>query len=386
MAIKNSGSPLAITEIVDEFGGSTPHSLSEYYRDGGSVPGNNTSVSTSGTISMNMFYGCVNEIGHVHSSLATNQNYATIFGSNWASAVPKRITINSGVTIGATGSNYAMTIPSGMGGTLIIDNAGTIEGYGGAAGGNGGTSIHVSSAGVTINNTGVIRAGGGGGANGGDGGAGGNGSYSSFSHNTTSTGSCSPYNHPFLFRGQNYPQVHNYNGDQLCSICHGGQASGQGSSVMTANGTTGHNFQWGKTLTGQNWRDYSRRYWYFANSGCSIYTDVSTSGGAGGTGGTGGVGQGYNQSAGSSNAGGSGASAGGTNAGAGGDGGASGAGGAFGASGSAGSAGSTGANGNVSNGASGASAGSAGTAGHYLFKNSVTVTLNNTGTVSGLIN
>ena len=175
MAIKSSGSPLAITEIVDEFGGSTPHSLSEYYRDGGSVPGNNTSVSTSGTISMNMFYGCVNEIGHVHNTTATDQNYATVFGSNWASAVPKRITIASGVTIGGTGTNNAMTIPSGMGGTLIIDNAGTIEGHGGAAETIGGTCIYVSSAGVTINNTGVIKAGGGGGANGGAGGDGGGG-------------------------------------------------------------------------------------------------------------------------------------------------------------------------------------------------------------------
>ena len=51
MAIKSSGS-LSITEIVDEFGGSTPHSLSEYYRNGGAVPANNTNVPTSGTISI----------------------------------------------------------------------------------------------------------------------------------------------------------------------------------------------------------------------------------------------------------------------------------------------------------------------------------------------
>ena len=384
MACPASGT-ISIQSLVDEFGGSVPHAMSEYYRNAGLVPGNNTNVPENSTISLSDCYSAVNEIGHVHSSGATDQNYATIFGSNWTSTVPKRITINSGVTIGATGSNYAMTIPTGMGGTLIIDNAGTIEGYGGAAGGAGGHCIHVSSAGVTVNNTGVIRAGGGGGADGGAGGAGGNGSYSAFSHHSgTSPGSCTPYLQNYIFRGQNYPNVGSYNGDQLCSICHGGaSAAGQGSSYLQSEN---QNYQWGKNFQGQNWKQYSRRYWYFANQGCAIYSDVSTTGGAGGTGGTGGVGQGHNQAAGSSNAGASGAAAGGTNAGAGGTGGSSGGGGVFGASGGAGSAGSTGANGNVTNGSAGAAPGSAGVAGHYLFKNGVTVTVNNSGTVSGLIN
>ena len=158
-----SSGQIKISDLVAEFGGSAPHAMSEYYRNAGLVPGNNTSVPTSGEFKLSNCYSAVNEIIHTHSSNATNQNYATVFGSNWASTVPKRIIINNGVTIGATGSNHAMTLPSGMGGTLIIDNAGTVQGYGGAAGSAGGNCIHVSSGGVTINNTGSLQAGGGGG-------------------------------------------------------------------------------------------------------------------------------------------------------------------------------------------------------------------------------
>ena len=61
MALQGSGE-IKITEIVAEFGGTVPHSLSEYYRNGGAVPANNTNVSESGEISMSMFYNAVNEI------------------------------------------------------------------------------------------------------------------------------------------------------------------------------------------------------------------------------------------------------------------------------------------------------------------------------------
>ena len=361
--------------------------MSEYYRNAGLVPGNNTSVPTSGQFSLTNCYSAVNEIQHTHSSNATDQNYATVFGDNWASTVPKRIIINNGVTIGATGSNHAMTLPSGMGGTLIIDNAGTVQGYGGAAGGAGGNCIHVSSGGVTINNTGSLQAGGGGGANGGAGGAGGAGSFVTESNHTGSStgGNCSHYSGGWFSSagGSNPIQgggINNsWSGDQLCQTCHGGGkvAHGdQGSSQFHANQTF-YNYQWGRNIgTGSQWNQH--RYWKFHNQGCANKATTNTTGG--------GVGAGYSQSAGSAGAGGSGAAAGGTGAGAGGDGGAGGAGGALGASGATGSAGATGANGNEANGAAGAAAGSVGVAGHYVFKNSVSVTVNNSGTVAGQIN
>ena len=176
MACPDSGQ-IKISDLVNEFGGSAPHAISEYYRNGANVPGNNTNVATSGQISLTQFYSSVNEIQQVYSSNATNLNLSSIFGSNWGSTVPKRVVINSGVTIGGTGSNYAINVPTGMAGTLVIDNAGSIEGHGGSANsGTGGNAVHCAqTSGVTINNTGAIKAGGGGGGQGGSGGTGGNG-------------------------------------------------------------------------------------------------------------------------------------------------------------------------------------------------------------------
>ena len=217
-----------------------------------------------------MFLGLgVSNVEYTVSNNDTNINASTIFGADFASSISKILIIPNGFEIGATTGNHVITVPTGMDGTLEIQNSGTISGHGGSAESAGGNAIHVSSAGVTIVNSGVIRAGGGGGADGGDGGAGGNGSYEAFSHYTgQSPGSCTPYLQGYIFRGQNYPQAYNYTGDQLCSICHSGaSAPSQGSYVFTANGTTGHTTSWGKTFTGQNWRDHSRRYWRFYGQG-----------------------------------------------------------------------------------------------------------------------
>ncbi len=50
MTIKPSGSPLSLSEILAEFGGTNPTSLSEYYGAAGGIP-------TSGRISVSDFYG-----------------------------------------------------------------------------------------------------------------------------------------------------------------------------------------------------------------------------------------------------------------------------------------------------------------------------------------
>ena len=209
MACPASGT-ITIQDIVDEFGGSTPHSLSEYYRDGDNVPGNNTNVPTSGTIDLADFYSAVNEVQYTCSSDVQNLNLETAFTtSNWESTVPKRLIVNSGVTVGTTGSNYAINIPDSMAGTLTIDNSGNIYGSPGAAGsagsagGVGGTAIFIhsgnTSSDITINNASGanIKGGGGGGGGGGTGGTGGaggtggqggNGSYYGASSTTSGPG------------------------------------------------------------------------------------------------------------------------------------------------------------------------------------------------------
>ena len=174
MALQSSGS-IALSQIATEFGGSAPHALSEYYRNGGLVTSNNTSVPTSGAIDFADFYSAVKAIYVYLSSNDTNQNASTLFGSNFTTNIPKVLVINSGVEIGATStSNYGLQVPSGMSGTLTIQNSGTISGAGGAgsssgAGGNGEAALYINSNSVTVTNSGTIRGGGGGGGRGSNG-------------------------------------------------------------------------------------------------------------------------------------------------------------------------------------------------------------------------
>lgn len=171
MALQSSGS-ITLAQIASEFGDSQPHSLSEFYRNGGKVPANNTNVPTSGTIDFADFYGATNADVKTLSS-GTDVNLSSTFGSNWAPSIPKIVIIASGTEIG-TASYYALNVPSGMGGTLDIQNSGTISGSGGAGspsgtGGDGGTALYIGSNNVTVTNSGTIRGGGGGGGKGGNG-------------------------------------------------------------------------------------------------------------------------------------------------------------------------------------------------------------------------
>jgi hypothetical protein len=63
MALPSSG-PLSINDIAGEFGGSTPHAMSEYYAGGGLVPagtsGTYGAVPSSGALSIQNFYGTSN--------------------------------------------------------------------------------------------------------------------------------------------------------------------------------------------------------------------------------------------------------------------------------------------------------------------------------------
>lgn len=264
----------------------------------------------------------------------TNLNLQTTFNiiygpSAWTSTIKKRVVINPGVIVGATNTaNYALNIPSGLGGSLLIENLGSIQGAGGAVNsGTGGNAIFAGSA-VTINNQGTIYAGGGGG---GQGGAGGQGLYGL----QTTTSGCG-------FRPgcpAGYYEVGAYNGSccQTFSFC-----------------------------------------CPFPNCGCvgcsnvlqyRICETLAVSGG--GTGGSGGVGQGYNQLPTNGIPG----SAGGTNAGTGGTGG---NGGGWGTSGTNGTAGS---NGTVTAGSAGSSGGLAG----FYVVNNGNITWINTGVVAGRV-
>lgn len=337
--IPNSG-PISLSDFATEFGGTAPHSMSEYYRNGANVPSNNGNVPTAGAFRFGQMRGAINEIILAATSGA-NVDISGLFGANWTSTVPKRLTVPAGVTIGGTGSSAALIIPSNMSGTLEIDNAGSILGFGGAAnGGAGGNAIQNLSSGVTINNTGLLAGGGGGGGLGGTGGQG-------------STNVLTYYYSYFGYiwvdhKEDNYAYFR-WNNSQTNlgnSLYYGGVSSPYQGTYRGAIRDTGPNpayYEVGRYITS-----------YFN----------------GGSGGSGGIGQGYNQA----NTSGSSGASGGTNAGTGGTG-ASGA-----TYGNAGSTGSTGANGNSTNGSAGSAGGAAGAA-----VTGTSVTMNNTGTLAGAV-
>jgi len=299
MAIKSSGS-LSFSEIASEFGDTAPHSMSEFVRGGGKVPqaGANGNIPTSAAVMrFSHFFGAVNVIAYTASN-GTNLNASTAFGSSWTDNVPKELIIPSGVTIGSSSTGTAaLLLPTGMGGTLTIKNSGSIEGAGGAVGSNGGDAILAQVSGITIENSGIIYAGGGGG------GTGGNGSFNTYSQ-------CGSQNR------------YSYGGG--CSV---------GTQITCCSSGIQCNFIGacsGKPL------NHALIVNCPSGGGVDVICRYAVSNAS--TGGVGGVGQGYGQSASSG-------AAGGTNAGTGGTGG------------SFGSSGSAGANGNASNGSSGGLAG-----------------------------
>jgi len=334
MAIPGSGQ-ISISNIVTEFGGSPPNSMSQYYRDGGRVPGNNTNVPTSGLIRLSNFYGAVNEISVTLTSSAS-VNAQTAFGANWTSAVPKRLIVPTGVTIGP------LTIPSGMSGTLEVDVTGEVQGTGGTANSGAGGNAITSSTSFTLNvlTGGAVRGGGGGG---GVGGTGGGGSFTS----TTTQG-------PFEYLG-----VYQWESNGIARWA--GAAIFLGSPFNSPVSNGGFTYFRGD----QFYNDGEGGVFYAISR--TFQTTTNTDGGAGGAGGRG---RGYAQTP----LGGSAGSAGGTNAGTGGTGG-SGA-----EWGLAGATGATGASGNRTAGFAGSAGGAAGRA---VLMSAGTLTLNNSGTING---
>lgn len=325
MAIQGSGA-ISFSDLAEEFGDTPPYSFSEFYRDGGLVPGVNSSVAASGAIRLGTFYNSVNELLQAVTANASI-NAQTIFGSDWGTNIPKRLSIPSGVTIGT------LTIPTGMGGTLEVDVYGEVQGTGGSAGGGAGGHAIISNESFTLNvkSGGAVRGGGGGG---GAGGTGGNGSYS-----TGTSATASSFRAYCVYQGSpNWANLH---------------------PLQVYGGAYQHYSQGGK---GGEYNDYP---WYTI----TVYYTVSNSS-TGGAGGAGGRGRGYNQTPAAGSAG----AAGGTNAGTGGTGGTGGE------WGTAGATGNSGANGNASNGSAGSGGGAAGKA---VQMNAGTVTVNNSGTING---
>ena len=140
MALQSSGA-ISFGDLRTEykFGSNTAVSMADYYRGGSTIlalAGNNTatnlsaSVPASGTISLNDFYSQEKGFQKTFSADASSQDASTIFGSDYTVDYPKRIVINSGVTISGLNGVDAIKYPSGGDGTLTITNNGTISAAG----------------------------------------------------------------------------------------------------------------------------------------------------------------------------------------------------------------------------------------------------------------
>jgi len=189
MPIPGPGTAISMTTIATEFGGTVPHSLSEYYRGGGLVPNTptNAAIPTSGQIAMGNFYGSANRSTVALTIAANTYNYDvyTNRGPTYvAGATDLTVTVNPGVTVGSTSTGtYAMLVPSSFnpGDTVTIVNNGVIQGMGGGGGGGGlanantaagggpggggGNAVYVNRP-TTITNNGTLAGGGGGGGGG----------------------------------------------------------------------------------------------------------------------------------------------------------------------------------------------------------------------------
>lgn len=317
------------------------------------------------------------ELVHHITTNQENLNLQTLFGSSkYSSGINKRVIIASGVTIGATSTaNYALNIPSGFGGRLVLVNEGSILAAGGAAnGGTGGNAINAGASNIFIDNRGYIYAGGGGGGRGGDGGNGGSGGRGGDGGGGyyTVSGTNNVYKG---YSGYQYSSGPYY---QLCqNACVQAFGSGSYCSVgcylIPGQGGCGCPC-WSIEARGQAecnccYRNESYSY--------NVYTSGGTggnggSGGSAGSGGNGGVGQGYNNStlggssgsSGSAGSTGDSGSAGGTNAGSGGQGGTGGTGGSGGNGGSGGSWGQDGSSGSSGNSGNGGATGNSGSNGN----------------------
>ena len=113
MAVTSSA-PISITDLVTEFGGSAPHSLTEYYRGGSLVPSGpaaNNSIPTSGAISLTNFFGAVKETSTdnytINIASGSTGGFFTSYGFSSA-ATGFSIGSISANTIGFTGFNVTI--------------------------------------------------------------------------------------------------------------------------------------------------------------------------------------------------------------------------------------------------------------------------------------
>lgn len=404
MPLQESGE-IKFSEIAAEYGLSVPYRASDLYGKG------NAPETIGQQIRMAADFHGTSAAIIATASAAASLDISTLFTGTWSNSDSKVLQIPSAITLGP------MTVPAPMGGTLDIQNEGTILGAsGGGAGTNpsgnggagsaGGTALQILSNGVTVTNTGSIKGGGGGG------GSGGQGAPGSVTNNTTTN--TDMRNTYFPNSSQNFSNnvgpgwwkinspnaphptdwfgtfasdegsANDANNGRSVMVCEGNRKhiptpnnylpNGNLNSVNYSPTLTYNNVQWGANhnqypLSNNHWwgampGGFSEKFRSFVSANRTAITS-STTNYTGGAGGAGGAGAGYGVPSPVSGSGGS------TGPGPATDGATGGAGGGF------GSAGSTGSNTPASSGGTGGAAGAA------ITSPGVNFTLTNNGTIVG---
>jgi hypothetical protein len=120
MTLPTSGT-ITIAQIQTEFGGSNPASLSEYYRNGAYVPDTsaNSSIPTSGTITMANFYG---------GSAALPTPTGTFSAANFTTQTNKETGIfvtSNNLTLSVTNGPITVTCTTGSGAGIQKNSSGS---------------------------------------------------------------------------------------------------------------------------------------------------------------------------------------------------------------------------------------------------------------------
>ena len=163
MALPASGNAISFADLRTEYntGSNTAISFADYRRGGSLVrakASNNNgvnlsaSVPASGAVSLGDFYSQEKGFQKTFSSDATNQNVSTIFGDDYTVDYPKRIVVDSSITVSSDVGTDAIKYPSGAAGTLTITNNGTITSTGAYAINN--LSLQT----VAVTNNGTVTA------------------------------------------------------------------------------------------------------------------------------------------------------------------------------------------------------------------------------------
>jgi hypothetical protein len=124
MTLPSSG-PLSIEDIANEFGGTAPHSLSEYYRGGSLVPDSSLtqSIPTSGLINVSDFYGTTNYTTlEILGQVTWVQNSTNDYFSSQSVSIPEgtKSVIFMG-NIGTNGSRKTLHTTATLGGNALTE-------------------------------------------------------------------------------------------------------------------------------------------------------------------------------------------------------------------------------------------------------------------------